>query len=117
LIIGKSSRIEIYLVTAEGLRPIKEVNIYGRITIMKLYRSKDDTKDKLFILTYRNNAAILECIKDGDNIDIITKAHGNVADQVSRPSETGPIGIIDPECRMIGLRLYDGLFKVIPLGN
>lgn len=36
-------------------------------------------------------------------------------DPIGRPSETGIIGIVDPECRMIGLRLYDGLFKVIPL--
>ncbi len=36
-------------------------------------------------------------------------------DRIGRPSETGVIGIVDPECRMIGLRLYDGLFKVIPL--
>lgn len=25
------------------------------------------------------------------------------------------IGIIDPECRLIGLHLYDGAFKVIPM--
>ena len=36
-------------------------------------------------------------------------------DRIGRPSETGIIGIIDPQCRVIGLRLYDGLFKVIPL--
>ena len=36
-------------------------------------------------------------------------------DRIGRPSETGIIGIIDPECRVIGLRLYDGLFKVVPL--
>ena len=36
-------------------------------------------------------------------------------DRIGRPSETGIIGIIDPLCRVIGLRLYDGLFKVIPL--
>ena len=36
-------------------------------------------------------------------------------DRIGRPSDTGLIGIIDPQCRMIGLRLYDGLFKVIPL--
>jgi len=36
-------------------------------------------------------------------------------DRIGRASETGVIGIIDPQCRMIGLRLYDGLFKVIPL--
>ena len=36
-------------------------------------------------------------------------------DRIGRASETGIIGIVDPQCRMIGLRLYDGLFKVIPL--
>lgn len=46
----------------------------------------------------------------------VSHLHGSPAqDRIGRPSETGIIGIIDPECRMIGLRLYDGLFKVIPL--
>nr|POF11929.1 dna damage-binding protein 1 [Quercus suber] len=30
---------------------------------------------------------------------------------------TSLIGIIDPDCRLIGLHLYDGLFKVIPFNN
>lgn len=33
-------------------------------------------------------------------------------DPVGRPPETGIIGIIDPTCKLIGLRLYEGLFKV-----
>ncbi|KAG1672861.1 DNA damage-binding protein 1 [Nymphon striatum] len=83
---------------------------------MKLFRPPKAEKDLLFILTYKFNAAILECeqLENGD-IDIITKAYGNVSDRIGRPSETGSIGIIDPECRVIGLRLYNGLFKVIPL--
>ncbi|XDV29832.1 hypothetical protein PO909_032866 [Leuciscus waleckii] len=74
-----------------------------------------ESKDLLFILTAKYNACILEYKQSGDSIDIITRAHGNVQDRIGRPSETGIIGIVDPECRMIGLRLYDGLFKVIPL--
>ncbi|RXM30031.1 DNA damage-binding protein 1 [Acipenser ruthenus] len=74
-----------------------------------------ESKDLLFILTTKYNACILEYKQCGDSIDILTRAHGNVQDRIGRPSETGIIGIIDPECRMIGLRLYDGLFKVIPL--
>lgn len=58
---------------------------------------------------------ILECIGDGENLEIITKAHGNVADRIGKQSETGIIAVIDPEARVIGLRLYDGLFKIIPL--
>lgn len=115
LILAKNTRLEIYVVSPEGLRPIKEINIYGKITCMKLFRPPGEKKDFLFFLTYKYNAAILECIQDGESLEIITKAHGNVADTIARPSETGSIGIIDPESRVIGLRLYDGLFKIIPL--
>ncbi|XP_065284154.1 DNA damage-binding protein 1-like [Dermacentor albipictus] len=115
LILAKNTRLEIYVVSPEGLRPVKEIGIYGRISIMKLFRPPGEKKDLLFFLTAKYNAAILECVQYGDSIEIITKAHGNIADTFSRPSETGNIGIIDPECRVIGLRLYDGLFKVIPL--
>lgn len=58
---------------------------------------------------------ILECINEGDNLDIITKAHGDVADKIGKPSDTGILAVIDPKARVIGLRLYDGLFKIIPL--
>ncbi|KAG7473858.1 hypothetical protein MATL_G00100300 [Megalops atlanticus] len=115
LLIAKNTRLEIYVVTAEGLRPIKEVGMYGKIAVMELFRPKDEVKDLLFILTAKYNACILEYKQNGEDIDIITRAHGNVQDRIGRPSETGIIGIVDPECRMIGLRLYDGLFKVIPL--
>lgn len=115
LLVAKSNRLEIFLVTSEGLRPIKELNIYGRIMTMKLVRPPGSTKDQLFFLTMKYNAAILECVRKGDDIDIVTRAHGNVADQISRPSETGMIAMVDPSSRFIGLRLYDGLLKVIPL--
>lgn len=115
LLIAKNTRLEIYVVTAEGLRPVKEVGMYGKIAVMELFRPKGETKDLLFILTSKYNACILEYKQNGESIDIITRAHGNVQDRIGRPSETGIIGIVDPECRMIGLRLYDGLFKVIPL--
>ena len=38
LIIAKNTRMEIYIVTPEGLRPIKEINIYGRIAVLELFR-------------------------------------------------------------------------------
>lgn len=115
LIIARNTRMEIYVVTPEGLRPVKEVGINGRIAVMELFRPPGESKDVMFILTSRYNAMILECHQDGENLDIITRAHGNVQDRIGRPSETGIIGIVDPLCRVIGLRLYDGLFKVIPL--
>ena len=46
---------------------------------MCIFLIQGETKDLLFILTARYNAMILECESDGiDNIEIITKIHGNV---------------------------------------
>lgn len=58
---------------------------------------------------------ILGCERDGNSIEIITRAQGNVQDKIGRTPESGIIGMIDPLNKTIGLRLYDGLFKVIPL--
>lgn len=58
---------------------------------------------------------ILQCTSHDDDLEIITKAHGNVSDRIGKPSETGILAVIDPKARVIGLRLYDGLFKIIPL--
>jgi len=38
LLIAKNTRLEIYVVTPEGLRPVKEIGLYGRIEVMHLYR-------------------------------------------------------------------------------
>lgn len=38
LIIARNSQLEIDLVTPEGLRPLKEVNINGVIAVMKHFR-------------------------------------------------------------------------------
>ena len=38
LIVAKNTRLEIHLVTPEGLRPLLDVGIYGRISEMELFR-------------------------------------------------------------------------------
>jgi len=38
LIVAKNSRLEIFLVSPEGLKAIKEVGIYGKIAVLKLFR-------------------------------------------------------------------------------
>lgn len=120
------------MVSPEGLRPVKEVAIYGKVAVMKLFRPQNDSKDSLFLVTMRYNAMILECCggsagssssaEKGDSIEtnmdtleIITRAHGKLEDRIGRPSDSGILAVIDPKARVIGLRLYDGLFKIIPL--
>ncbi|XP_053613345.1 DNA damage-binding protein 1 [Plodia interpunctella] len=116
LLVAKQSRLEMYLVTPEGLRPMKEVGLYGRVAKMKLFRPPYEKKDLVFILTARYNAMILEW-RTGANgeLEVVTRAHGNVSDRIGKPSENGILMVIDPQARVIGLRLYDGLLKIIPL--
>ncbi|XP_059050799.1 DNA damage-binding protein 1-like [Achroia grisella] len=116
LLVAKVSRLEMYLVTPEGLRPMKEIGLYGRVAKMKLFRPPYEDKDLVFILTARYNAMILEWrTSSSGELEVVTRAHGNVADRIGKPSENGILVVIDPQARVIGLRLYDGLFKIIPL--
>ncbi|KAJ8724163.1 hypothetical protein PYW07_008143 [Mythimna separata] len=116
LLVAKVSRLEMYLVTPEGLRPMKEVGLYGRVAKMKMFRPPYENKDLVFILTARYNAMILEwrTAANGE-LEVVTRAHGNVSDRIGKPAENGILAVIDPQARVIGLRLYDGLFKIIPL--
>ncbi|KAF2354903.1 hypothetical protein FHG87_014345 [Trinorchestia longiramus] len=121
LVIAHNNVLELHLVTPEGLKLLKEITIYGKIACLNLFtpRPTSDTgekpKDLIFLLTDRYNVMILECITNGDQLDIITRAHGNVADRNGKDCESGMQAVVDPEARCIILRLYEGLVKVIPL--
>uniref|UniRef100_A0A8C8GEI6 DNA damage-binding protein 1 n=1 Tax=Oncorhynchus tshawytscha TaxID=74940 RepID=A0A8C8GEI6_ONCTS len=97
LLIAKNTRLEIYVVTAEGLRPVKEVGMYGKIAVMELFRPKGESKDLLFILTAKYNACILEYKQNGESIDIITRAHGNVQDPQGRHVKTYEVSLREKE--------------------
>ncbi|PQP97620.1 DNA damage-binding protein 1 [Prunus yedoensis var. nudiflora] len=115
LIIAKCTRIEILLLTPLGLQPILDVPIYGRIATLQLFRPHGEAQDFLFIATERYKFCVLQW--DAETSELITRAMGDVSDRIGRPTDNGQIGIIDPDCRLIGLHLYDGLFKVIPFDN
>lgn len=115
LIIAKCTRIEINLLTPQGLQPMLDVPIYGRIATLELFRPHGEAQDFLFVATERYKFCVLQW--DAETSELITRAMGDVSDRIGRPTDNGQIGIIDPDCRLIGLHLYDGLFKVIPFDN
>ncbi|EIE24281.1 hypothetical protein COCSUDRAFT_28729 [Coccomyxa subellipsoidea C-169] len=115
LIISKCTRIEIHTLTPEGLKGVADVAIYGRVATMELFRPVGESKDLLFLSTERYKFCVLEY--DSETGELVTRANGDIEDQVGRPCDNGQIGIVDPGCRMIGLHLYDGLFKVIPIDD
>ena len=110
LIVSKGSRLVIYSAGPEGLQPFKEVPMYGRIATMELWRPPGQKLAQLFVSTESNKF----CILAWDGSEIVTKANGDLSDRIGRPADSGPIAIMEPRCRLIGLHLYDGLFKVIP---
>ncbi|GJD12440.1 DNA damage-binding protein 1 [Galdieria sulphuraria] len=112
LILGKCSRMEIYSLSSEGLVPVIELPIYGRISVMKLCRFPDDLQDSLFFLTEKYKFAVLRWNTQTGECDTI--AGGDVHDRIGHPTSAGHIGICDPSMTCFGLHLYDGLFKVIP---
>ncbi|CAK4097320.1 unnamed protein product [Aphanomyces euteiches] len=113
LILGKSTRVEIHLLTPEGLTPVHDVAIYGRITILELFRPPTSSVDLLFLCTQRYQFCILGY--DPATKTVVTKAHGNIRDSIGRMSEVVTGGNIDPEGRLLGMNLYEGYFKVIPM--
>ncbi|CAI0545441.1 unnamed protein product [Linum tenue] len=120
LITAKCTRIEIHLLTPQGLQvislqPMLDVPIYGRIATLELFRPHGEAQDFLFIATERYKFCVLQW--DVEASELITRAMGDVSDRIGRPTDNAQIGIIDPDCRLIGLHLYDGLFKVIPFDN
>lgn len=113
LVISKSTRLEVHRLTPEGLQGVLDVPLYGRVAALQLFRPAGEPRDLLLLLTERNNFCVLGF--DEESGELVTRANGDASDRVGRPVEVGQRGIVDPQCRLIGLHLYDGLFKVIPL--
>jgi DNA damage-binding protein 1 len=110
LIIAKGNHLEIQTLKEDGLAPVLDVALFGRITALDFYRPANSTQDVIFILTEKKNFSVIGY--DTINKKLITRAIGNVKDRVGRDIETGQRGFIDPDHRMIAMLLYDGLLKV-----
>uniref|UniRef100_A0A914DYF9 DNA damage-binding protein 1 n=1 Tax=Acrobeloides nanus TaxID=290746 RepID=A0A914DYF9_9BILA len=109
LVIARINRIELLLVTSEGLKPHREIPIFGRIGVIKSFRIPGENVDSLLILTVKYHLAIITFEENGD---VRTRASGNIADRVGRPSETGIIACAHSS-GLLAIRLYDGLLKII----
>ncbi len=85
-----------------------DVPIYGRVAALELFRPPSATTDLLLFITEQYQLVVLQY----ENGELITRAIGDMADPVARPALEGIKTVIDPNCRLIGLHMYEGLFKV-----
>ena len=91
------------------------MGVYGRVAACQLYRPSGEEVDLLFVLTERCQFFVLGY--DREIGEAVTKATGNIADYARRKNDDKKIGIIDPKCRLVGLHIYQGLFKIIPIDS
>ena len=111
LVVIKCTRLEVHKLTPdEGLAPVLDVGVYGRVAAMEVYRPAGEQQDLIFLTTERFQFCVLRY--NATRRVIETMAHGDVRNRIGRVTDTGPISGVDPDCRLIGLHLYDGLFKV-----
>lgn len=111
LIMCKNTRVEIHTLTPEGLQPVLDVCIYGRIASVEKFRPSEQETDWLFLSTEKCDFCVLSF--DRNTGEIVTQANGTAQDRIGRPAEHAQMGIIDPKGRIIGMHLYTGLFKIV----
>ncbi|CAG9535052.1 unnamed protein product [Cercopithifilaria johnstoni] len=109
LVLAKTNRVELFLVTPEGLKPHRECPVFGRIATIKLFRAPGEDVDSLLILTAKYHLAIIRWTSTSE---LRTRASGHIVDRVGRPSETGMIATVHSSGLMV-FRLYDGLLKIV----
>jgi DNA damage-binding protein 1 len=114
LIVVKNNKIEVFSLLSESLNLKIKTSLYGKITSLHAYRPRSSKTDVLFVLTERK----FFCVLGYDPVQevLITLAKGNVKDRVGHDIESGQRALLDPTRRMIGMLLYDGFLKVLPLG-
>ena len=65
---------------------------------MKLFRPAGAEKDRLFLVTKRHHAMILEVENSpdgGKDFEIVTRAYGDVRDRIGKKSQTGTIAVAE----------------------
>nr|VZI48110.1 unnamed protein product [Spirometra erinaceieuropaei] len=115
LIIVKNTCVEVFDVTVEGLKQLRDVPVNAKIVSALLFRRKGQKSDSLFLLTGNAEVAIIECTRTDSTIEFTTVSSGSIADRSARMIDQGIDALVDPEASYIVIRLYHGLLNVIPL--
>ncbi|GER24636.1 DNA damage-binding protein 1 [Striga asiatica] len=71
LIVSRCTRIEIHLVSFQGLQLMLDMPIYGRIAILELFRPHGETQDHLFMVKEAYNFSVMQW--DAENAQFIIR--------------------------------------------
>jgi DNA damage-binding protein 1 len=92
---------------------ITEFHLNGRVSLITPHRHESSLLDHLIILTEKYQLS--EILFDPESGHWTTIVHGEVADKTGRPCNSGSLLLKDPGNRCLGLHLYQGLLKIIPM--
>ena len=113
LILNKSNTLEIYLVTPSGLQLMESLPIYGHVVAMELFKPAAQDQQYLFFLTRKLCFSVVRYNIVTETFE--TMAYGDARELAGRIAEGGPLGLVDPLCRMIGMHLHNGALRVAPM--
>ncbi|KAI7892669.1 mono-functional DNA-alkylating methyl methanesulfonate N-term-domain-containing protein [Mucor mucedo] len=111
LVLGKGTRIEIYTLTPDGLKPTIEFSIYGTIIALKLFTPKGRDKASLFLITARQKYCILSF---DSTQQIVTESTGEIGFPGQPHNECVESKlVIDPSCKYFATTLYESTITII----
>lgn len=116
IIIARGNFLEVHVLSAEGLVPLANLPFYGKISSIDKVKSPyngDNAQELVFVLTDRKEFCIL-------GYDMVTKrivchVSGNSRENSGHSIERGGFGIIDPQGKMLGLFVVEGILNVYPI--
>jgi len=113
LVIARGCTLEVHEIGAGGLSPLTTIPLFGRLQDVCSIRPPGATQDVLFVLTDRRHFCILAW--DSASSKVLTKASGNLNNRVGREVDQSQCVFADPHGRMIGLYLYEGTIRILPV--
>ncbi|KAF1757786.1 hypothetical protein GCK72_014242 [Caenorhabditis remanei] len=108
LIVARGNRIDVQLVSPEGLKNVCEIPIYGQVLTMALVRCKREKRQSLVVVTEKWQMAVLT-YRDGK---VITRTAGALADQSGRASDN-LFSLTIHRSGLVAIRAYEGSVKMI----
>lgn len=118
LILAKGNVLEIYsIIQGEGsdshsLTLVESHTIFGYIVKVLKYRPESSATDYLFLFTAHKHFCVIKY--DESTKSISTPSKGNLNSFVGR-QEDGYRVFMDPNAKMIGMCLYEGHVKILPM--
>ena len=103
------------MLTPDGLQPMHDVPLYGRIAVLRLYKPQGEKRQLLYIATER----LMFCVLAYDQTtgSIVTRAMGDLTARIGRTCEHGLIGEVDPECRQVTQADVEKVIEAAPVGS